>query len=202
MRKRIGDLRFQRARWGSLRASAPLRFILLFCTFDLGVWAGCRQDMHDQAKYEPLEASSFFADGRSARPVVAGTVARGQLHEDELLYTGKVGGQYASVFPFAIDRSKLERGQERYAIFCAPCHDQLGSGQGMIVQCGSGRRRRFTSSGCAMAPGMIFDVITNGFATMWSYGDRITPEDRWAIAAYVKVLQLSQNARLTGRARG
>ena len=153
--------------------------------------------MHDQAKYKPLAYSEFFADGRAARPAVAGAVARGQLHDDELLYTGKLDGQYSRVFPFAVDRQVLGRGQERFGIYCAPCHDQLGNGQGMIVQRGFRPPPSFHDQRLRdAAPGLIFDVITNGFGTMWSYADRVVPEDRWAIAAYIKVLQLSQNAKL------
>lgn len=159
--------------------------------------AGCRQDMHDQAKNKPLGASEFFADGRASRPVVSGTVARGQLRLNDHLYTGRINGQYAETFPMQVDLPFLKRGQERFNIFCAPCHDQIGNGQGMIVQRGfrpppSFHDQRLRSA----APGLIFDVITNGFATMWSYADRVSPEDRWAIAAYIKALQLSQSARI------
>jgi mono/diheme cytochrome c family protein len=158
---------------------------------------GCRQDMHDQAKYKPLAKSEFFADGRSARPVVAGSVARGQLRLDDQLYTGRMNGQYATTYPFPIDRTVLQRGQERFNIFCAPCHDQLGYGQGMIVQRGFRPPPSFHDQRLRdAAPGLVFDVITNGFGTMWSYAERVSPEDRWAIAAYIRVLQLSQNARI------
>ena len=95
--------------------------------------SACRQDMHDQPKYTPLRASTFFADGRSARPQVAGTVARNELHEDALLYTGKIGGADASVFPFAVDENVMARGRERYDIFCSPCHGRTGQGDGMVV---------------------------------------------------------------------
>ena len=98
----------------------------------LGLTA-CRQDMHDQPKYIPLRESTFFADGRSARAPVAGTVARGQLREDTLLYTGKVDGADATMFPFAVDEKVMARGQERYDIFCSPCHGRTGAGDGMIV---------------------------------------------------------------------
>lgn len=163
----------------------------------LMVGGGCRQDMHDQAKHKPLSASAFFADGRSARPVVAGTVARGQLRDDDHLYTGRVNGVYAETYPFPITEPVIRRGQERFNIFCAPCHDALGTGQGMIVQRGfrpppSLHEQRLRDA----PPGMFFDVITNGFGVMWSYADRVAPEDRWAIAAYIKALQLSQNAKL------
>ncbi len=153
--------------------------------------------MHDQAKFQPLEANAFFNDGRASRPVVAGTVARGQLRLDDHLYTGRINGQYADTFPFPIDRRVLDRGQEQFNVFCAPCHDQTGRGQGMIVQRGFRPPPSFHDERLrAAAPGLIFDVITNGFGTMWSYGDRIPAEDRWAIAAYIKVLQLSQNVRV------
>lgn len=159
--------------------------------------AGCRQDMHDQAKAEPLEASDFFADRRSARPVVAGTVARGHLRLDEHLYTGKVNGEYARTFPFAITKEVLERGRERFNIYCSPCHGHLGDGNGMVVQRGFRRPPSYhTDRLREAAPGYFFDVITNGFGTMFDYADRIVPEDRWAIVAYIRALQLSQNADL------
>lgn len=157
--------------------------------------AGCRQDMHDQPKAEPLEYSSFFPDGRSARPVVAGTVARGQLRADQHFYTGKIDGRHADTFPFPVDAGVLRRGRERFDIYCSPCHSRLGDGNGMIVQRGFRRPTSFHDDRLRKAPpGYFFDVITNGFGTMFDYSDRIVPEDRWAIAAYVKALQLSQNA--------
>jgi len=158
---------------------------------------GCRQDMHDQAKAKTLAASEFYADGRSARPVVSGTVARGQLHLDEHLYTGKIEGRHAETFPFAITPEKLRRGQERFNIYCSPCHGRLGDGSGMIVQRGFRRPSSYHEDRLRKAPpGYFFDVITNGFGTMFDYADRIAPEDRWAIVAYIRALQLSQNAGL------
>jgi len=157
----------------------------------------CRQDMHDQPKGEPLEASAFFADGRSARPLVEGVIARGQLRLDPHLYEGKVGGQLATTFPFEIDAPALERGRERYMIFCTPCHDAAGLGEGMIVQRGMKRPPSFHIERLREAPvGYFFDVMTHGFGAMYDYSDRISVEDRWKIAAYVRALQLSQNARL------
>jgi hypothetical protein len=157
----------------------------------------CRQDMHDQPRYEPLEASEFFADGRSARPLVAGTVARGDLREDEHFYTGKANGTLVDRFPFPVTRAILERGQERYHIFCSPCHDRIGTGQGMIVQRGFRRSPSFHIDRLREAPvGYFFNVITNGFGSMYDYADRIPPRDRWAIIAYIRALQLSQHATL------
>ena len=158
---------------------------------------GCRQDMHDQAKAKTLAYSDFFADHRAARPLVPGTVARGQLHLDEQLYTGKINGQYAETFPFAITAEDLRRGQERFNIFCSPCHGRLGDGNGMIVQRGFRRPSSYHEDRLRTAPpGYFFDVITNGFGTMYDYSDRIAPEDRWRIVAYIRALQLSQNADL------
>lgn len=159
--------------------------------------AGCRQDMHDQPKAKTLTQSDFFADGRSARPIVAGTVARGELRLDEHLYTGKVNGRHADTFPFPITAEVLDRGQERFNIYCAPCHSRLGDGTGMIVRRGFRQPSSYHVERLRKAPpGYFFDVITNGFGTMFDYADRIAPEDRWAIVAYIRALQLSQNATL------
>jgi hypothetical protein len=154
--------------------------------------------MHDQPRYEPLEGSPFFADSRSARPFVEGTIARGQLRDDEHFFTGKLNGELANALPFPATLDVLKRGQERYNIFCTPCHDRVGTGQGMIVQRGFRRPPSFHIDRLREAPaGHFFDVITNGFGTMYSYADRIAPSDRWAIVAYIRALQLSQNATLS-----
>jgi hypothetical protein len=159
--------------------------------------AGCRLDMHVQPKYLPYEPSNFFDDGRSERPVVPGTVARGQLHTDELLYTGKENGVVSDKFPFPMTRADLERGRERYNIYCTPCHDYTGSGQGMIVQRGFPPPPSFHLDSMRRAPaGHFFEVITNGFGSMYSYASRVEPEDRWRIAAYIRALQLSQHATI------
>jgi hypothetical protein len=159
--------------------------------------AGCRLDMHVQPKYLPYEPSNFFDDGRSERPVVPGTVARGQLHTDELLYTGKENGVVSDKFPFPMTRADLERGRERYNIYCTPCHDYTGSGQGMIVQRGFPPPPSFHLESMRRAPaGHFFEVITNGFGSMYSYASRVEPEDRWRIAAYIRALQLSQHATM------
>ncbi|HXN19221.1 MAG TPA: cytochrome c [Candidatus Binatus sp.] len=159
--------------------------------------AGCRLDMHIQPKYLPYEPTNFFHDGRSERPVVPGTVARGQLHTDELLYTGRESGIVSDKFPFPMTRADLERGRERYNIYCTPCHDYTGSGQGMIVQRGFPPPPSFHLDSLRQAPaGHFFEVITNGFGSMYSYASRVEPEDRWRIAAYIRALQLSQHATL------
>ncbi len=170
------------------------RVILALCVIAA---TACRQDMHDQPRFEPLEGSTFFQDGRASRPLVEGTVARGQLHLDEHLYTGKVVGEFAKTFPFEISKEVLERGQQRYNIYCSPCHDKVGGGQGMIVQRGFRPPPSYHIDRLRDAPpGYFFDVITNGFGAMYSYSDRISPKDRWAIIAYIRVLQLSQNATI------
>ena len=159
--------------------------------------AACRQDMHDQPRYEPLEASAFFADGRSARPQVRGTVARGELRLDEHLYAGTVNGEPATSFPFEITEDILERGRERYDIFCSTCHDRVGSGEGIVVKRGLKRPPSFHIERLREAPaGYYFDVVTRGFGAMYDLSDRVSVRDRWAITAYVRALQLSQNAAL------
>lgn len=152
--------------------------------------AGCRQDMHDQPKYEPLEASDFFADRRSARPLVEGTVPRGDLRADSLLYTGKRDDVDADEFPFPVTKEVLERGRERYDIFCSPCHGRTGEGDGMIVQRGYRRPTSYHVATLRDAPvGHFFDVMTNGWGAMPDYASQVPVEDRWAIAAYIRALQ-------------
>jgi mono/diheme cytochrome c family protein len=159
--------------------------------------AACQQDMANQPRHEPLEASPFFKDGRSARPPVPGTVARGQLREDQHLFTGKVNGQLATTFPFAVDRRVMERGHERFSIYCAPCHGALGDGRGMIVSRGFKQPPSLHLDRLREAPpGHFFDVISNGLGAMQDYSAQIKVEDRWAIVAYIRALQLSQNATL------
>jgi cytochrome c len=153
--------------------------------------------MQVQPRYNPYDPSAFFDDGRSVRPLVPGTVARGQLRLDELLYTGKINGKEADEFPFPITKGDLERGRDRYNIYCTPCHDFTGSGRGMIVLRGFPQPPSFHMDRLRQAPaGHFFDVMTNGLGVMYSYAARITPEDRWRIAAYIRALQLSQGATL------
>ena len=159
--------------------------------------AGCRLDMHIQPKYLPEQPTDFFHDGRSERQPVPGTIARGHLRLDELLYTGKENGVVSNRFPFPITRADLERGREQFNIFCTPCHDYTGNGDGMIVQRGFPRPPSYHIDRLRNAPvGHFFDVMTNGFGAMYSYGSRVDPEDRWRIAAYIRALQLSQHASI------
>jgi mono/diheme cytochrome c family protein len=153
--------------------------------------------MHDQPYLEPLEGTPFFADGRGSRPRVPGTVARGERELDAHLETGRVDGALAETFPFAVTAEVLERGRERYGIFCAICHDAAGYGEGMAVKRGMKRPASFHDERLRTSPpGYFFDVITNGFGAMYDYSDRIVPRDRWAIVAWVRTLQISQDARL------
>ena len=159
---------------------------------------GCQQKMADQPRYEPLQKSELFEDQRASRPLVEGAVARGQLNADEEFYTGKVNNEPAKTFPFPVDRELLLRGQERFTIFCSPCHSRLGDGQGMIVRRGYRPPPSFHLERLREAPpGHFFDVITHGFGAMPDYAEQIPPRDRWAIAAYIRALKLSQNAALT-----
>ena len=179
---------------------------LLTAALVLFICAACRQDMHDQPKYTAYKQSDFFADERSARPIVEGTIAQGFLNEDELLYTGRVGGQPATVFPFPIDDSLMRRGRERYDIYCSPCHGLTGEGDGMVVQRGYRRPPSFHVDRLRQAPpGHLYDVITNGFGAMPDYAAQVPVRDRWLIAAYIRALQLSQNAsaaQLSAEAQG
>jgi mono/diheme cytochrome c family protein len=155
----------------------------------------CRQDMHDQPKYKPLRANDFFTDMRSERPIIAGTVPRGFLRDDDHLYTGKVNGQDVTAFPFAIDDQRMRRGRERFDIYCSPCHGRTGNGDGMIVRRGYRRPPSYHDERLRQAPvGHFFDVMTNGFGAMPDYATQIAVEDRWAIIAYIRALQLSQHA--------
>ena len=154
--------------------------------------SACRQDMHNQPKYRPLRASAFFADGSSARPLVEGTVARGLLQADEAFYTGKLNGGLVREMPLPVDAALVARGQERYNIFCAPCHGASGGGNGMIVQRGYRAPTTFHDPRLRQAEaGHFFDVMTNGFGAMPDYRQQVSPRDRWAIVSYVRALQLA-----------
>jgi hypothetical protein len=165
--------------------------------------AGCRQDMHDQPKFIPQRGTDFFADGRSARPQVENTVARGQLHEDTYFYTGLQGGKEGDGMPFPVTMDVLERGQERFNIYCTPCHSRVGNGAGMIVQRGYRPAGNFHTARLMAAPlGHFFNVMTNGYGAMPDYAAQLTPQDRWAVVAYIKALQLSQAAKPGDEAEG
>jgi len=169
------------------------RWFLVICLWLIG----CQQKMADQPRYEPLQKSDLFDDQRASRPLVEGTVPRGQLNADEEFYTGRVNNEPVKVFPLPVDRELLLRGQERFIIFCSPCHSRLGDGQGMIVRRGYRPPPSFHLERLREAPpGHFFDVITHGFGAMPDYAEQIPPRDRWAIVAYIRALQLSQNAAL------
>lgn len=184
------------------------------------VLTGCHNDMYNQPKDLPFTASRFYHDSMGSRMPVAGTVARGHLDEDEAMYTGKIasnvsatvsspgdssapapaanefaGRGYVTEFPMTVDRAFLDRGHQRFDIYCSPCHGATGDGQGMIVQRGMKQPSTYHQDRLRQAPpGYFYDVITNGFGAMYSYASRIKPADRWAIIAYIRALQLSQNA--------
>ncbi len=170
-----------------------IALLLLFAT----ATSACRQDMHDQPRYEPLERNVFFGDKRASRQLVEGAIPRGHLRIDTHFFEGRQDGELVTTFPFPITEVVLARGRERYDIFCAPCHDKTGGGQGMIVQ------RGFRAPPALHLPrlressvGHFYDVITNGLGAMYSYKERIKPRDRWAIVAYIRALQLSQHANI------
>ena len=161
--------------------------------------AGCGfQEMDRQPKYQrPFQPSEFFADGQSSRQLVPGTVARGELRVDRAFYEAKRGDLLIDEVPHAVDRAYLARGRERFNIYCSPCHGRTGDGQGMIVKRGFSPPPSFHLQRLRDAPtGHIFNVITKGYGAMYSYASRVPVDDRWAITAYVRALQLSQNARL------
>ncbi len=157
--------------------------------------AACRQDMHDTPRYEPLEATTFFANGAASRQLVANTVARGQLNEDRHLFEGVVDGKPADTFPMPVTAAVMARGQERFDVFCSPCHGRTGVGNGMIVQRGFRQPPSFHDARLRNAPvGYYFDVITHGFGAMQDYSTQVPVADRWAIAAYIRALQASRAA--------
>ena len=175
------------------------RRLMLACALaaSLGAGTACRQDMHDAPRFDPLEKSDFYADQRSARPLIDGTVARGQLRADDAYYTGKMDGQPLAGLPAGItlDKALLERGQSRFNVYCAPCHSQTGEGDGMVVRRGYKQPPSFHIDRLRSAPpGYFFDVMTNGFGVMPDYKVQISPRDRWNIVAYIRALQLSQHA--------
>jgi hypothetical protein len=156
---------------------------------------GCRQDMHDQPKFFPQRGTSFYADGRSVRSQVENTVARNQLREDSYFYTGFSGGKEGDGMPFPVTLDVLARGQERFNVYCTPCHSRVGNGVGMIVQRGYAKAGNFHTTRLETAPlGHFFNVISNGYGAMPDYSAQVAPADRWAIVAYIKALQLSQHA--------
>jgi hypothetical protein len=165
--------------------------------------AGCRQDMHNQPKFYPQRSTSFFADGRSVRPQLEHTVARNQLHEDTFFYTGLIDGKEQDMLPFPATLAVLERGEERYNVYCTPCHSRVGNGAGMIVQRGYKPAGNFHDAKRLAEPlSHYFYVISNGYGAMPDYSAQLPPADRWAITAYIRALQLSQNAKLADVPQG
>jgi hypothetical protein len=184
-----------------MRSASPLglsrQALRLTCVAaTLFMMAGCEhlhQDMGNQPKNKPLSPSDFFADGRSVRTPVENTVSRSSLDNDQLIVTKE-----STMFPMPINEALLERGQERYRIFCSPCHGIQGDGNGMIVMRGMKRPPTYHQDRLRQAPnGYFYDVITNGFGQMYNYAAQVPPRDRWAIVAYVRALQLSRNARVS-----
>ena len=175
-----------------------MRVNLLPLLAGLILLGACRQDMHDQPKYKPFAKSSFWPDQRSVRPLVDGTVARGKLRTDTRRWKGRsADGAFITELPVPVTKALLERGQDRFNIYCTPCHGRAGDGEGMVVQRGFKHPPTYHSDKLRQQPvGYIYDVITNGFGAMASYASRIPVEDRWAITAYVRVLQFSQNATI------
>ena len=176
-----------------MRNKTSLIALALVCLSGFGV-AGCnytlRQDMANQPRENPLSPSHFYADGRSARPIVENTVMRGALEEDALVVP-----KDSNAFPLPLTKELLQRGQERYGIFCQPCHGIQGDGQGMVAMRGMKHPPSFHQDRLRAEPnGYVYDVITNGFGAMYSYSAQIPPRDRWAIVAYLRALQLSRNA--------
>lgn len=169
--------------------------LVLTAMLALSILTGCRQEMYDQPKYKDLRHSDFFEDGRQARPIPYGTVARGFLDADSRVYAGRAGGVLLTEFPVPVNAALLARGRQRYDIFCSPCHDRTGSGAGMVVRRGYVPPPSFHIERLRNAPiGHFFGVISNGFGAMPDYASQIDVTDRWAIVAYVRALQLSQNA--------
>lgn len=172
-----------------------MKAMALTLVLGLLLLSGCAgQRMVQQAKFEPLEANPFFDDGRASRDLVPNTVARGLARTDTHLYEGVMDGAPATSYPFAITPAVLERGRERYAIFCTPCHGYAGYGDGIVVQRGLTPPPSLHDERLRAAPpGYLFTVITDGIGAMYSYKARVPPEDRWAIIAYIQALQLSQH---------
>ncbi len=159
---------------------------------------GCNTDMWVQKKTAPLSDSEMFADGSSARPLVPGTIPRGHLREDGVFYTGIENGKWTDKIPVPVTNDLLKRGRDRFDIYCSPCHGRIGDGKGMIAQRGFQLKRPVgnyhTERLRKMPVGHFYDVITNGYGAMYSYASRIEPQDRWAVVAYVRALQLSQHS--------
>lgn len=179
----------------TLGALALSAMTLSGCTRD---WKPAPVSMWNESRYKPYEATSFFADQNTSRPTVRGTVARGQLRTDEVFFNGTKNGVLVTELPFPATKAVLQRGQERFNIYCTPCHGEQGAGNGMIVQRGFSKPPDYVEQRLINAPvGHFYDVITNGYGSMYSYASRVPPRDRWAIAAYIRVLQRSRTATIS-----
>ena len=176
-----------------------LKYMYSLALLGLVFATGCnRQDMRDQARYKPLAPSVFFDNGQASRPLIEHTIARGELRLDTHLYEGRIDGEYAESFPMPLTQDLLDRGQQRYGIYCTPCHDKVGTGNGMVVQRGLTRPPSFHDLTLRNKPaGYYFEVISKGFGRMQDYAAQIHPDDRWAIVAYIRALQLSQGAEFS-----
>jgi hypothetical protein len=197
------ELAFRGSAFGILSSfvicHSSFRRIGLFVLIMLTAGAvGCRREMYEQPSSRPLERSQFFKNQMASRPLPAYTIARGHLREDDAFYRGSIGTNLVTVFPMPVTRETLERGKERYEIYCAVCHDRTGDGNGMIVQRGFPRPPSYHIDRLRQAPvGYFYNVITDGYGVMYSYAERVEPADRWAIAAYIRVLQASRDVRVT-----
>ncbi len=159
--------------------------------------AGCRQDMHDQPKYDRFKPSAFFDDGRTVRPIPANTIARGELKDTDEIHTGAKNGAFLETIPVPVNLDVLNRGWERFEIYCTPCHGYLGDGDGMIARRGFMSPPNLHSDRVRqLPPGYVYQVIANGYGAMPDYGTQIAVNDRWAIVAYLRALELSQNATI------
>jgi mono/diheme cytochrome c family protein len=190
------ECRMQTAECRSRRALR--RVLFAFCILHFAfLLTACRQKMASQPRYDPLEPSDFFADGMASRPRIPGTVARGEANVDPILSTGKINGQDIDGFPMQVTAAMLERGHERFDIFCSECHGRLGDGNGMIPSRGYRHPPSFHTATLRTAKtGHFFDVMTNGFGAMPPYANQVPVNDRWAIVAYIRTLQVSQNATI------
>jgi mono/diheme cytochrome c family protein len=179
-----------------MRTTAQFKRVLPALLLAIAATLGCRIDMHIQPYYRPMDKSDFFGDARSARPPVEGTVARGDLRADSYFYTAKIGSTTGDYMPFPVTKEVLERGRERYNIICAPCHGRVGDGNGFIPTRGFRQPPSFHIDRLRKVPvGYFFDVDTHGYGVMPDYAEQVEPRDRWCIAAYIRALQLSQNAK-------
>jgi cytochrome c553 len=176
-----------------------LNFTLAAMVIAAAALTACRQDMQDQPKFPPYRPSTFFDDDRSERPLIEGTIARGHLDDDVAYYTGMgPDGKPVNEFPFPVTREVMERGQQRFNVYCTPCHDRTGSGNGMVVRRGYKHPPSYYSDQVRkLANGFIFDVITRGFGAMPDYAAQVPVADRWAIVAYIRALQMSESATIS-----